>query len=1789
MVRISDTGQAELNSYMATNGPVLPQKGPAPSNAASIPRTTGNTYAPDFDIDPYASGLGGGLPTFTSMGNFLPQSWQPYQGPAQNLWDEVSSFSAPPRPFSLDFESQGYQSPIVAPPPTFQQPFVNDPWGEGGGSFLGGIGGALGGALGDFGRGALDFGQQVWDIQQQRTNVSGGIGYAPYGSGGSAQVDPKQQSLEALEYQVSGNKWLEAAGLNPDALPYGLGYVTDAINPIGIAAVGAGPSVPIIGSTLGGGLAKRAAGEVAIDIASRVGAEQAAGDFGESIPYFGELPPVARGLIGGLAGGIGAAGGIKAIDDVDFGAAGRSLAESNPFAAPQPGTFDLPRGAIDPTTGRPFEWQAPMGGADEAYKVGDFVRGRRGEEWVVTGYSPDGYVQVKPLDGSPGTPLMSELAESYLTPLGGANDLYGRFRALDPLSMVDERLELPEAWIKSVDPRAAKSNAKNASGDWVEVVWDGGTIKGNGADKPLIRIRSDISEERFNEVLEHELIHVRQRFGISDLDAEVEAYGAKGLPPSEAARLGDSSPLSPDAPQVMDARRSLLDALDEEIRFRESGEAETLIRQGRAQQAQGIMGSIGETRGGTFDEALQGARAGASVGSMLPDGRVLPEGIKDALTKELQDYALQTGKSFDYLRAMKALDKLGDGQRLQPGEIKLLGQVFGSEVEQAIRRTNAGRIAIRAELTDADLAEINRLAVVDGRRVAKLEVEARAQHQLADDLARRLRMNPTNKALQKATEAAQARALKLDADFDRALRESIERANLRAADKQARDIARSQQAQVRAEVREQEALDKWQAGIEARLAKDAETRAYVESGEKALDQAIKAIEKSELPDSVKATAREAVNEMVKIDRVVLDSMAGDAPGFLRVVYAGATGELTDSWVSTLYEQTAFLRGALEDIGFDSKTAGSIADSVRDMEIARRWGPNPPKHVLDSVEQAKRMKGGPRGADNVVRGAAMISQEFKNLMFGIADIGIAGIQGLVSVQQGFIPMLAGLANRTLNVARLGVDTSPGALSRRVMYGLDGRVRSGATYTGATDASGTMLRHIPGLKTLDEKVIARAIGKMNDIQFRGIMGFLGDLVHEGQLAMLAKTGADITDPAVRRSSAEFANAISSAGKLAQRAGRADFERAAALSPSMIRAQSQVLGKIGRLLLPGTAREDRILAASIIVSYGVTLAAIGKVLNDYVGTEDFEFDPSKPNAWRIRLPSGHIITPFPQTQLFRLLTRAGRVLAEEGDGEQDPAMIQRAFLNFGLGRMSPATGIGAAAVGVGFDPESGWRYGDLGEGKSWWEKVLSNLLPIPPVIESVATEGLDPVGTPLEVLGLSNFRESDYSARDRAIASDPRFNGRTWAQLEEHEKVLWNSEQGRLYHSDPTIKAQQERADVIAGDALAYQEKIDGWLRAGQKPDGTPYTVDDWKLDRAKADRYTAGRYDELYRDVDWKDKNLTPVDRYYQAIADRVNPETDEVDWDRVENWLKGQSWEDQAYIARNTNLRDTEMEKDYRTDVKKIADSGYFDLEEGKMQFRQENPEIAELVRKWGYSKLSVAAEDQINQYRTQQEMDDQALESGTMDPEKWRENRKTRQAQLSAAKDAIFAALTEDGESTEALDQYFATIEANKPNGIDVDWDAVDAWVAQQPPEVQQTIDSYAGTALTPKVQEYRDAVAKIEASQYWDINDRVAQRVVEAQGGTWTEGMTADRYYGQIEAAVYQRLQERGFSALEAQSLTGVVMQDVMRPYLDIAGKVRGAMREADPELMRLLIAWGYYTPGKETTAELLASGGLR
>ena len=167
---------------------------------------------------------------------------------------------------------------------------------------------------------------------------------------------------------------------------------------------------------------------------------------------------------------------------------------------------------------------------------------------------------------------------------------------------------------------------------------------------------------------------------------------------------------------------------------------------------------------------------------------------------------------------------------------------------------------------------------------------------------------------------------------------------------------------------------------------------------------------------------------------------------------------------------------------------------------------------------------------------------------------------------------------------------------------------------------------------------------------------------------------------------------------------------------------------------------------------------------------------------------------------------------------------------------------------------------------------------------------------------------------------------------------------------------------------------------------------------------------------------------------------------------------------------------------------------------------------WAVDLLSVM--DAQRKAEGFQESDDEKLErfydpafAGTgpresLNPTEWKQQRKQRSLELRATKKAIYYSPEESKwlpqyelDDTDPTDRFFEKM-AEIMNEADIDqmdnqaWDDLDQWISEQSQEDQEYIevDAYGG-ALTPKVQEYYDDIAKLE--EYWQIEEDFFKNVV--------------------------------------------------------------------------------------------------
>lgn len=650
------------------------------------------------------------------------------------------------------------------------------------------------------------------------------------------------------------------------------------------------------------------------------------------------------------------------------------------------------------------------------------------------------------------------------------------------------------------------------------------------------------------------------------------------------------------------------------------------------------------------------------------------------------------------------------------------------------------------------------------------------------------------------------------------------------------------------------------------------------------------------------------------------------------VQAVATGRINDPYVAAVVTRQVHLERALELAGMSREAARSITDAAGRIQLQRRYPAGVPPEIDELLASTRASF---TSNTNAVEAAGQIVQEWKNLQFGIGDFAVLFQQGLKSGVTGSVPILAGLTNRMLALAHLpSMSMDAGNhLPRAIAAQLDG-VAQGIK-VGITDniEEGSILRHIPGLKGVDRQAM-RLAQAMTDFQFGTILTSIRNLNYEGNLVLAKMAGADIQDSRIRQQAASFANHNTSYAPLAQSSNRRAFERAALLSAPMRRAQVNQILQVSEGLTRDLALaakgdpEARVragLAAATIVSAVASVYLTKKAMFDWLELtepgEDFDFDPRSRGFGYMTLKGGKVINPFPQLQIMKAIAQSVQALEDN-----DYSDLGEAWQRLALGSGSPVARVAAQALGYGFEPGVGWRLGDYNPSeKPVWMRLTEAFAP--PIVSEVVREGMDPY-TLLEAGGQPVF---DEGPRDRLSRDYKNETGRDyWEDIKDREGRAqidsWIESTGRQELEREATERDAERGNegaqrALASDAateeqLAEQKKRDEAFRAG---DMAPA---DWRAARNQRNEFYRGRREQVYADVE-PGPEKDAVDRYYRIIEDAT--EAGIVDWDEVEGRVQLLPAADRKFIEENTGGGGTQVEKEYKRDVKAIADSGYWDI------------------------------------------------------------------------------------------------------------------------------------------------------------------------------------------------------------------------------------------------------------------------
>ncbi len=636
---------------------------------------------------------------------------------------------------------------------------------------------------------------------------------------------------------------------------------------------------------------------------------------------------------------------------------------------------------------------------------------------------------------------------------------------------------------------------------------------------------------------------------------------------------------------------------------------------------------------------------------------------------------------------------------------------------------------------------------------------------------------------------------------------------------------------------------------------------------------------------IKAIDRPYLEQLWEVPRSVLEVPIPRIPGKVSVAKERAFGDYVegiragltprDMSIGELIEHSSYLmdeaiadsferRLVLERFG--TKGRRPIGTGLKPFGHPLYQGWSAPAPITNFVDQLHnpQLPG--------IRALSPIAQAIKGTVFGVADIGVFGTHLLDALTAGGPRAFGALINRSLRTmqlphANIWLDENLPIVAR---HGLDG-VNQGMGPSAVTLKGGTIAKYIPFIGEQVDKPISAAVDALARVQFGGILRPIRNVIYEGNLLSLHLTGSDITDAAVRRTAADNANAWTGASRGAQTRGRRGLESVGLTSFQMTRSEMARLGQIAKALGPTAAKEERILAAITLASFGGMVYGIGSAINMALGRGPLEFNPARGN-WASIEVGGEVVPLVSRRALIRAIGKSFDVLRRER-----PEDIARIWAQFGVAKLNPGTSPVQSALGFGFEEGGRFQAGTL----SARGRIL-NMAPMPPVLETVVTEPEErrPLRLGLEAAGFGAFPVSAFKRLNRAFKEE---TGRDYDGSEAARRVAEASDTLRPFLETfdkesrergfaPAIK-REERGQVFADLAEALRPLVEG-VRAGDPRAGQQFRDE---FSTLKAQAFAISLRDVLGVDFPDPDTELGRLVEQYHTTEPQRDPETFQMDW------------------------------------------------------------------------------------------------------------------------------------------------------------------------------------------------------------------------------------------------------------------------------------------------------------------------
>lgn len=432
---------------------------------------------------------------------------------------------------------------------------------------------------------------------------------------------------------------------------------------------------------------------------------------------------------------------------------------------------------------------------------------------------------------------------------------------------------------------------------------------------------------------------------------------------------------------------------------------------------------------------------------------------------------------------------------------------------------------------------------------------------------------------------------------------------------------------------------------------------------------------------------------------------------------------------------------------------AIGDAWMRLEVLRRYGTrtakvpalkgsrkfgNPlyqgwsaPQDVTSAIDRLYQPVG--TGA----RGIGDVAATMKNTAFGLVDIAVGGVQFPLSMAHGGFQIGVGTLNRSLQA--LGMPymhvalQDPAVVGRVTQYAEDG-LHIGIGPSSVRLKSGTIFKYIPIAGKYIDMPFSKTIDFMARVQFGHALTSLRIRMHEGNLIALKMIGQDVADPAVRKLSAEWANAGTGASRGAQTPGRRAAESFALTSAPMTRANLAVYAQLAEGLTVG-GRMQKLRTALVLTNLAAYTYGMQYLINGVFGDGPQEWQPGKPDWATVRI-NGTTIPLMPQRTIARAIDKSINIITEgvEGEGWR-PEDIALAWAQVGIGKASPAVQAMLSPFGVGFEPETGrFHMGGLSpKGRAL------GVPPTPPLAEQIAFQETDVMSLTLAGVGFNPYPTS------------------------------------------------------------------------------------------------------------------------------------------------------------------------------------------------------------------------------------------------------------------------------------------------------------------------------------------------------------------------------------------------------------------------------------------------------------------